>query len=150
MPATYPTALDEIKGIFRARWAADSPALNGGVAPEVFWDGVPRKVEPDPTKPWAEVVVRHVTGVQSTLSQDTGKRRFEKGGVVTVAVYAPLGAVGGLGTGELLVEVAKKAFEGKATANGVWFRNARIVEVGHDRAWYHWNVIADFVYDEFV
>lgn len=149
MPATFDVARDEILGVFKARWDADTAAIAGYV-PEVFFDGVPKGSRPDPEKAWAEVVLRHVQGQQASLSQDTGRRRFERIGIVTVAVFAPLIVAGGLGMGENLAKVAKAAFEGKSTISGVWFRSTRIAEVGASGPWAQWNVISEFRYDEFV
>jgi len=149
MPTTFDAARDEILGAFRTRWEADAAAIVGFV-PDVFYDGVPRTSAPSPDKPWADVTIRHTSGAQATLAQDTGKRRFEKTGIVTVGVFAPLGQNRGLEDGEKLAMVAKKAFEGKATAGGVWFRNVRISEVGQDGPWFAFQILAEMRYDEFV
>lgn len=149
MPATYDVARDDILGAFKTRWDADTPAIWGSV-PDVRYEGVGQLAEPGPDVAWARVTIRHSQGRQASLASDSGKRRFEKLGIVTVSVFGPLVIAKGLETGEKLANVALKAFEGKATTNGVWFRNARITEVGVTRAWFMWNVIAEFSYDEFV
>lgn len=46
-----------------------------------------------------------------------------------------------------LAVVARHAFEGKHVGD-VWFRNARIEEIGVDGAWFQTNVTVDFMYDE--
>lgn len=150
MPASHETATNEIMSAFKTKWDADAPAIHGGAALDPFWDGVGTRPEPDPAKTWLEVVIRHASGGQASLSDAAGKRKFARLGIVTVAIYFPLGQEGGLVKGKRLAQVARAAFEGKATASGVWFRNARIVEVGIDRAWYHFNVIAEFRYHEYV
>lgn len=150
MPATLDVARDEIYGALKATWDADTPAVNGGLVPELFYDGVPRLLDPAADVAYAEIYVRHSGGRQASLAGELGRRRFTKSGIVTVAVFAPIVKAGGLTLADELAKVAKKAFEGKATASAVWFRNVRAVEVGVTAAWYHVNVFAEFEYDEFV
>ena len=148
MPSTFDTARDEILGAFKTAWDAGAAAAAGYV-PEVFYDGMGKASDPDPTVAWARTTIRHTGGRQSTLSQSAGRRHFEKTGIVTISIFAPLVVAKGLDVGEQLAKVAKGAFEGKATASGVWFRNVRVMEVGLDRSWYMINVLSDFRYDEF-
>jgi hypothetical protein len=116
--------------------------------PIVYYEGIGRPDRPDPVRPWAQTSLRHAAGSQATLSDDTGRRRFQKVGIVAISIFAPLAK--GLELGELLAEIAKAAFEGRSTPGGVWFRNVRILEVGIDGPWFQWNVLAEFRYDELV
>ena len=147
MATTYRGAKDEMLGALKSRWDADTPAVYGGSIPTIFWDGVP-PAKPDPTASWAFPTIRHAAGSQVSLSDPSGLRRFEKNGIITVSVFSPI--VKGFPLGETLAEIAKKAFEGRSTPGGVWFKNVRIVEVGPDGPWYQWNVLAEFRYDELV
>lgn len=149
MPATFETARDEILAAFKTRWDLDSGAHNGGTVPAVRYEGTELAGLPPHDAPWAKVTIRHTLGSQASLASDVGLRRFEKLGIATVQVFAPLEKASGLVQAERLAMVAKKAFEGRSTAGGVWFRNTRIVEVGVDGPWFQMNVIAEFSYDEF-
>lgn len=145
---TFDQARDEILGRFKAQWDADTPALNGGVVPLVFWEGVGTLVDKPHADPWAAVTVRHGPSAQGALANHQGVRRWDRFGVVTVQIFAPLERGGGLALGESLSKVARRAFEGKETASHVWFRGATINEVGVDGPWFQFNAVADFVYDE--
>lgn len=149
MPVTFETARDEIRAAVKTAWDAGTNAVAGYV-PAMFWDGVPSASEPDPARAFARTTVRHVSSRQSALADATGRRRFEKLGIVTVSVFSPIGSAGGQGLGERLAQVAIGALQGRATAGGVWFRDASILEVGASGAWDQFNVTADFRYDEFV
>lgn len=142
------TARDEILGAFKAAWDAGAAAVAGYV-PTVFYDGVGKTAEPTPEKHFAEVFVRHQNGSQTALAGAAGARRYEQRGIATVMIFAALPVSHGLRDGAQLAEVAIGGWRGVRTPGGVWFQNCRIVEVGVDGAWYHWNVIAEFRYDEF-
>jgi len=148
MPATFETARDEIRAAVKTVWDAGTTAVAGYV-PAMFYDGVPSASDPDPAKAYARMNVRHVSGRQASLAGPDGRRRYEKLGIVVVSVFAPIGAAGGQTLGERLAQVAKDALEGRATASGVWFRDAVIAEVGASGPWDQFDVTADFRYDEF-
>lgn len=163
MPSTFDAARDEIQAAFTVAWDAGTPAVTGTTAPEIFYEGVARGTkgtnlvddsEPPHDAAWTRIFIRHNLGEQATLSDESGVRRFEKFGTITIQVFAPLAE----GTGGsppsfagLLAEVAKSAFEGKRTLPGnVWFRDVRINEVGVSGPWFQVNVLAEFRYDELV
>ena len=151
MVATFTQARDDILTQFRTTWNADTPAVNGGKIPQVFYEGVAEEDALPQDDAWARIVIRHTLANQSSLSDDSGQRRFEKIGIVTVQVFTPLKDGKGTELGEGLAQVAKKAYEGKHTlTSNVWFRNVRINEIGVDGPWFQMNVLADFIYDELV
>ena len=134
-------ARSEIHTRFKTVWDADSASQNVTV---LYADTAQ---DPPPEGSWARITVRHADGAQATLSGETGARRFRQFGVVTVQVFTSTGD--GQVTSDVLVAIAKFAFEGVATSPGrVLFRNVRIQEVGQDGAWFQSNVLADFEYDE--
>lgn len=149
MAADINTAYDEILGAFRTAWEANAGAFNGGTPPEVRYDGVGDPGPPDSDDPWARVQIRHLTGTQASLAGADAKRRFERAGIITIQVFWPLSQAA-LSNARSLADVAREAFEGKATVSHVWFRNVRVQEVGADGSWYQVNILADFEYDEFV
>jgi len=150
MPATFDTARDEILGAFTVKWNADTPAVNGGLIPEIFYEGIGEEGDKPHDAAWARIQIRHNLGEQQALGPSTDRRRFTKLGIVTVQIFAPLEKGLGLSLAEELAKVAKAAFEGKSTTSAVWFRNVSINEIGVDSAWYNMNVVAEFRYDEFV
>ncbi len=143
----FTTARDEILGLFKAAWDAGTPPINGGEVVEVRWPGVDAGDPPPADKAWARIMVRHGTSRQSTFGP-TGGRRFTRPGLITVQVFAPNSGGNGLSFAEKLGIIARDAFEGRGTASGIWFRNARIQEIGPDGAWYQMNVLVEFEYDE--
>jgi hypothetical protein len=150
MAANYTTAIDEILGLFKAAWDAGAGTFNGGTVPEVRYDGIGEAGPPDGEAPWAKVTIRHGSSPQGSLSSGAGLVRYENGGTITVQVRYPLKSGGLNDNAKGLAEVARAAFRGKATASQVWFRNARINEVGAVDAYYLINVNVEFLYDELV
>jgi hypothetical protein len=149
MAADINTAYDEMLSLFRTAWEANAGAFNGSVVPEVRYDGVGDPGPPASADPWARIQIRHLTGTQATIGGDGTQRRFERAGIITVQVFWPLSQAA-LGNVRSLADVARAAFEGKATTSHIWFRNVRVQEIGPDGSWYQVNVLADFEYDEFV
>jgi len=144
-----PTARDEMLALFRVAWEANSPALNGGTAPRIYWqrNEVAEADKPQSDEAWARVTVQHNEAGQRTLGQ-TGNRRFDRVGVITVQVFTsqkedPDGSVL-----EALGIIARDAFEGNTTSSDVWFRNVRLQETDPDDPWWQLNVLADFSYDD--
>lgn len=151
MPSDFDTAYDEIFGLFKTTWDADTPAVTGGAVPQVFYQGVGEIGPPPPDEPWARISILHNVSDQAALLGDdvSGRRRYTNLGIITVEVYTPIGQ--GLVLIRQLAPIARKAFQGKHSSPGnIWFRRARINEAGVDGPWNRMTVIVDFEYDEFV
>lgn len=144
---TFDSSRDEILGLFNAKWESDTPAINGGSAIRVEWQGVDSQSPPAADEAYARIVVRHTNSNQSTFGV-SGARRFTRFGLVTVQVFAPISQGGGLTFAENAAIIARDAFEGVGTDSGIWFRNVRIQEIGLSGAWYQMNVVIEFSYDE--
>lgn len=144
---TYPSAVDELLGLFKAHWDAETPALNGGSPVHVEWPGVDSGSPPPPDKPYARVRVRHTSSQQLTFGP-VGSRRFNRPGFVTVQVFAPLTRGFGLTFAENLAIIARDAYEGRGTASGIWFRRSTVQDIGEDGTWHQMNVVVEFEYDE--
>lgn len=144
---TFDSARDEILGLFHTYWTAQTPALNDSAPVRVEWPGVDSQTPPEASKPWARIVVRHTTSKQATFGT-VGHRRFLRPGLVTVQVFTPLTNGGGLLLAEKLGIIARDAFEGRSTDSGIWFRNARLQEVGPDTEWFQMNLVVEFEYEE--
>ena len=145
---THTAAVDEILGLFREHWNAETPALNGGDAVRVEWPGVDSGDAPKPTEAYARVRVRHTTSRQATFGP-TGGRRFTRPGFVAVQVFAPIAGGAGLTFAESLSIIARNAFEGRGTDSGIWFRRSVIEDIGQtEGTWHQMNVVVEFEYDE--
>jgi len=137
MSATFDAANDEILAFFATAWTPTGLlALYENVA----------GAKPTAQVSWAKVSLRHGGGRQSSLSGGLGTSRFDRTGIVTVQIFIPNGQ--GLSEGYELGKVVIDAFEGKATASHIWFRNAKITEVGPSDEWFQLNVTIEFSYDE--
>lgn len=133
-------AQDEGLKAFRDAWEAAPPS-----------QGVPLLYEdvagaPPTSGPWARVAFRNSTGRQHSLAGELGTRMFQHAGIVLVQIFTPTGD--GRVLADQLAQISKNAFEGRATASDVRFRNTRILHVGQEGAWYQTNVLADFEYEE--
>lgn len=138
MTGTLNQANIDVLTIFKTAWDATGfPAL---------YENVPG--EPPKTQtPWARIVLRHSGGGQGSLSGALGQQRWDRNGVLIVQVFVPNGE--GLSQAYSLAKIVLDAYEGVSSPlRGVWFRNARINEVGSDGEWFQVNVLVDFVYEE--
>lgn len=141
MTATVLQARDEINTLAKA--AFDAATLPTGFL--VIWDDANPPTQTSQF-PWARVSVRHNAGGQSTISGGLGKGRYERKGTVYVNLFCAPGD--GLRVLDPLVKTVLDAYEGKSTPSQVWFRKARVREMGIVKGWYQINVLIDFVYEE--
>jgi hypothetical protein len=137
MSLTMAQARDETSALFKAAWDLTPYG--------VVWDDIGGEY-PDDRSPWARFTMRHADGFQATLSNVSGQRRWRRTGTVFIQLFAPTNE--GLATLDEMAMIARGAFQGKATAGGVWFRNGRVREIGVDGKWQQANVLIDFEYDE--
>ena len=137
MAATQEVASDEILAFFKTAWDT-----TGNLA---VYENVKGAV-PTAQAAWARPVIRHSPGGNQSLTGALNKTNYERTGLMVVSVFIPNG--NGLSLGRSLGKTVADAFEGKATASAVWFRNVRIVEVGPSNEWYQFNVVIQFTYDE--
>lgn len=139
---TIEQARDEIHALFHAAWDATQKT--------VIYDDIKGEI-PKTNDPagnpdaWARITVQHATSNQATLANHLGKRRFTRNGLVTVQIFTPLGT--GLLVADQLYQIALDTFQGKVTPGNIWFRNARLQEIGAEGEWFQGNVSADFEYD---
>lgn len=139
---TRKAAITEILGLFRTAWLGASQADN-----QVKYDNVGKSTTPPSgDTPWARVILRHTTSEQGTLAGAVGTRRFDRKGILTIQIFVPPGK--GLAETVDLPKILQDAYEGVETANGAWFRDVVVNEVGPDGDFYQTNVVALFEYDE--
>ncbi len=136
MSLTQAAARDEIQALFKVAW--DTTGL-----PLHYWD-VSADVPGISNGAWASIQVQWLLGRQRGFA--TGTRRYEREGLVSISLYTPFGA--GMQQSDDLSKTIYDTFEGVDTPNGVWFRNVRVITVGHSGEWFQVNILADFLYDE--
>lgn len=145
MPLNATQARDEILTLVKD--VTDTIVELGATSANVIWDDTRKQIpaQQDPAATWARVLVRHLDANQATLSDQSGKRRYTRTGLVTIQLFTPLGD--GLVGDDTIIEQLLGIFQGVSTPNGVWFRKPRPNEVGNDGPHFHTNVLADFEYD---
>jgi hypothetical protein len=134
MSLTPQQAVDDMSAMFLA--------VAGGYT--IHWENV-KKDRSSTQDPWFVYMVRHTIGQQDSLG-GIGSRSFLRAGQIVVAVYTPVG--NGLSESYTLAKLVTDAYEGKASPNGVWFRNVRVNEIGVDGDFHQTNVIIEFQYHE--
>ena len=151
MSLSYEQAVDELVRLFNERWNALTPAVLGRDEPApVQWPGNPA-VGPSVVQPFGRFMYRHLPDPRHTLAP-AGSRRFTRSGYVLVQCFGPIAdpnwTTPGLSLAEKLAIIARDAYEGRGTKDGLWFRNASIAEVGADKVYYQQHARIDFTYDE--
>lgn len=141
---TLSEARDAINGTLKA--AVDASTSAG--TPILFEDV---KVPSDGPRP--DVITAHFRGpyVKHNLGDDqtlgpAGGRLFSRAGVFVIQVMTPVGD--GFTQGDILATLARNAYEGVSTPNGVWFRKVTTKEVGVSGGFYQTNVTGTFQYTE--
>ena len=142
MTATPEQAVDDILDVFKAVW--DPTGFEVQYDLENF--GGSSSSPPATQDPWTRVQVRHTTDSQASLTGGLGQTLYTATGVLTIQLFVPIGE--GLVRGRQLARSVRNAYRGISTPRQVWFRNARINEVGIDGDWFQLNIIVDFEYDE--
>ncbi|ABP63582.1 BcepGomrgp11 [Burkholderia phage BcepGomr] len=141
-------ARSDINTMLFDQWSvADWSKVKGG-KPNIAWEGRESARPPDGSAPYVAIFIKHVDGQQASLTDPDMLRRWSRDGLITVQCFGMLSAGQGLEDATYQATIAMRAFEGKQSANGIWFRNARIKEIGSDRGWYQVNMIVEFEYDE--
>lgn len=143
MTATFKEASDEILAVYKSAWDTTGYPTDWE---NVSGDDTVTVPPVDGVTPWARVVVRNIVGGNESLTGALGKQRFIREGFFTAQIFTGLGK--GKTEAYALAKVVADAFEGKSTPSGVWFRNARINEIGNDGSWYQVNFVVNFEYSE--
>lgn len=150
MSATYPQAIDAIFALFNAAWSAGAPAIVGTV-PQIRWQGTEGTSKPPVDGFWCMVSAQTVFEEQSTLKTGLApseNRRYTATGLLVVQLFCPMSDAEAMDKGRRLAVVARNAFRGKETNNGVWFRNARINEIPPEENAYRFNIVVEYEYDD--
>lgn len=144
---TYEEAIDEIFGIFKTAWDAESAAAVTYV-PEVRWPGVEEPNKPDNSSFWVRVSQQTVLENQASLKNGENGQRYTTSGLVFIQLFCPKSDSESMTKGRRLAIIARDAFRGNSTSGNVWFRNAKINELPAEEYFYRFNVIVEYEYDE--
>lgn len=144
---TYDEARDEMFAMLKIAWDAGAGAIVSGAVPSILWQGQ-EYGPPALTAAYARATVHHNTGRQTSLTGEGGQRRFTRYGIVFIQIFVPVSFKNPLTIASKLGKVALDAYEGRSSPGGIWFRNARLNEIGPADGWEQVNVVAEFQYDE--
>lgn len=126
------------------------PALAAWPETVVQYDGIDTNEPVGSDKDWVRVTIRHDPeghGQGSLSGPAAGVVRWRRAGTVTVQCFARMDT-GGRDQADQMACAVRDAFQGRATAGGVWFRKCGTREVGRDKHWYQVNATISFEYDE--
>lgn len=113
----------------------------------------PFSLPTDKGTPWARVRLEHTEMGQGSLSDEAGRKIYNREGFGLIELYSPLG-VGLEGPVDAAEEIVK-AYQAANTVSDVWFRNVRMIEsdtrgtgVVNASAWYRTDITFDFQYHQ--
>lgn len=128
--------------------AADWAAYGIASAPRIEWQGRGGDQQQSPELPYAIWNARHSDESQAGMSDERGNQLWEPIGLIVVQCKGPLINGDGFEVAERMAIIARNAYRGKQTPDCIWFRNARIEEVGPDAGWFLFNAYIEFEYNE--
>lgn len=149
MPCTRTEARDQINALIKA--GADGI---DGCPVRLIWQGKPddrppkRPEDLGRQRAWARVTIQHLTGGDDAVSSASGRRRYNRQGIVTIQLFTP--NAHGRELADELAPPLEQSLQGKSTQGGVWFREVVSSEIGEDGPWMQTNITATFEYDEFI
>lgn len=142
-------ARDSMAALFAEFWQSqDWAALGFAGMPHIEWQGRGASFDASADAPYAIWQAMHSAAPQRGLSDATGQKSYETIGLISVQSKGPLINGNGFEVAERMAIIARNAYRGKQTPDCIWFRNARVEEVGADAGWYLFNTIIEFEYDE--
>lgn len=97
---------------------------------------------------WCAAYLNVVSGPQSSLAGDAGKRQYNKIGFIEVQSFGSMQRAG-YSNALRLSEAVESCFRGKTGAGGIWFRDFRSTPVGQTNAWYQFNTTIDFEFSQY-
>lgn len=151
MITTQDQAIDEIFTMLQDAWLLD---VNTAPIP-IVWGNVAHDYNGqfdaagDPI-PWLNAQCLHETSTKASLRGQVapgaqGGSRYVEEGSVIAGLHAAEGE--GNAAPTALISVAKRAFQGKRSPNGVTFVNPQLTDLGRIGTWYLITMTATFRYD---
>lgn len=142
-------ARNELSKFFNDAWASvDWTPMDNGVAPTVYWEGRTYQNPPPLDVPFVRFNITPNSAGQSSLTGAEGETRWGNYGIVNVQCFGPQEWTDGFEVAEYIAIMAKRVFQGKATPNGIWFRNCRANKIGVSGGWCQFNTIVEYQFDE--
>ncbi len=164
MPASESQAYDQSVLLLLGTWEHNSAAswTVDHIDGDLVMDGVPIQfpnlvdnvardrstATGDNIAPWANMLWQPATGRQTNVGSNAGANRFEHNGTLTLQINVPAGD--GLFLAMALATMAGKAFKGKSTSGGVFYKNPRTQVIGKIQGGFVFRVdfLTDFQFDE--
>lgn len=136
MAQSYDEAVKELSAFARTQWGIASPGS------PLAYEGIDF-TPPQDGSTYARLKISHNVGTRASLGG--ANVLFRRGGTMYLQVFTPIGekAAAARQIGDVLVE----AMEDAGHVGNIWFRDARLREVGPDKVWFQINVLVDFQYD---
>lgn len=142
--ATQEQAESDIYTLINTAWLAGTTAIVGYI-PELRYPDTPNPAVPDRTKAYGRVTLKQDTNKQVTLSRPA---KFQTSGIVYVQIFVP--SAYPKNSRELtlqLGELAKSAYEGRTSPNGVWFQNVLVKTMPSETLWNSRMVQARYLFE---
>lgn len=141
-------ARDSMATLLADYWVAqDWAAMGFDAAPDIQWQGRGVSNSLSVNKPYIEWQARHNDAPQASFS-DSQVKAYDTYGLIIIQSKGPLLPGNGFEVAQRMAIIARDAYRGKQTPDCIWFRNARISEVGADGGWYLFNTYIEFNYSE--
>ena len=148
---TYEEANDAILGLATQTWESVRTQYysnDNNFISSLFYESIPPRVngkvlDPNADNIFAKVYVRHSEAGGSAIG-----KLFDRVGFLRISVFFPNQK--GLSEGYKICEKISEGYEGVSTPNGVWFRDARIREIGLDerQTSYQMDFITNFTFSQ--
>lgn len=117
-------------------------------APVIYFEGRDTAAPPDPDVPYFRFTFTPAASSQASLAGDTPVKMWEEEGLIVVQSFGPNTSGRGLETAEYMAIMAQRVYQGTQSPNCMWFRNCRTNRIGASGAWYQYNTIIEFQYNQ--
>lgn len=149
MTTTYTAAVDEMFGMFKDVWEAESAAICGYV-PEIRWQGVEEPEKPATDLFFARVSQQTAGEDQTTIRDGANGQRYTNRGLLFIQILAPRSESDSMEKLRQLSQMVKNTFKGHTSSSDIWFRRGQIREMPTDNYFYNFNVVTEYRYDEII
>lgn len=141
-------ARDEVCQMFNDAWQLVNWAPIGGVMPQIIWTGRIADEPPPVDAPYVRFTMTPVDARQASLSGETSAKKWDNAGIISVQSFGPQAWANGYDVAEYVAIMAKRVFQGKATPNGMWFRNCRTNRIEPSGGWHQFNTLIEYQFNE--
>jgi hypothetical protein len=147
MPVSnYLEAIDNIFDHLYSHHQSVSPAIIG-YEPEIRWWDVDGETKPNVHRFWVQVAQETTSDTRRTIGKNTtGESCFRATGILMITIFATKHDVSGGRKSRELAQSYKDRF--RTDANGIFFRESKIVEMKPEEDWLKIGVMVSYEYDE--